>query len=57
MHIYKRPPEAILAVFPSDHFIWEQDRFMEHVQLAAQRIVDDPSRIILLGAILMADRF
>jgi mannose-1-phosphate guanylyltransferase len=49
MHIYKRSPEAIVAVFPSDHFIWEEDRFMNHVQLAAENVADDPSRIILLA--------
>src|SRR5688572_29628758 len=49
MHIYKRSPEAIVAVFPSDHFIWEEDRFMNHVQLAAESVADDPSRIILLA--------
>src|SRR5687767_9752363 len=38
MHIYKRSPEAIVAVFPSDHFIWEEDRFMNHVQLAAESV-------------------
>jgi mannose-1-phosphate guanylyltransferase len=48
MHIYKRSPEAIVAVFPSDHFIWEEDRFMDHVQLAVEKVADDPSRIILL---------
>jgi mannose-1-phosphate guanylyltransferase len=49
MHIYKRSPEAIVAVFPSDHFIWEEDRFMNYVQLAAENVADDPSRIILLA--------
>ena len=28
MHIYKRCPEAIVSVFPSDHFILEEARFM-----------------------------
>jgi mannose-1-phosphate guanylyltransferase len=49
MHIYKRSPEAIVALFPSDHFIWEEDRFMDHVKLAAQRVERDPSRMILLA--------
>ena len=49
MHIYKRSPEAIVAVFPSDHFIWEEDRFMDHVKLAARKVARDPSRIILLA--------
>jgi mannose-1-phosphate guanylyltransferase len=49
MHIYKRSPEAIVAVFPSDHFIWKEDRFMDLVKLAAQRVSRDPLRIILLA--------
>lgn len=49
MHIYKRSPEAVVAVFPSDHFIWEENRFMDHVNLAAQKVARDPSRIILLA--------
>src|SRR5262245_11863230 len=49
MHIYKRSPEAIVAVFPSDHFILEEDRFMDHVELAFQAVAHDPSRLILLA--------
>jgi len=49
MHLYKRAPEAIVAVFPSDHFILEEDRFMEHVALAARAVAHDPSRIVLLA--------
>ena len=49
MHIYKRAPEAIVAVFPSDHFILEERRFMDHVELAARAISHDPSSIVLLA--------
>ncbi|HJX10873.1 MAG TPA: sugar phosphate nucleotidyltransferase [Candidatus Binatia bacterium] len=49
MHLYKRCPEAIVAVFPSDHFILEEDRFMGHVKLAAQAVARTPERIMLLG--------
>jgi mannose-1-phosphate guanylyltransferase len=49
MHVYKRSPEAIVAVFPSDHFIWEEGRFMQHVKFAVRRVMRDPSRIILLA--------
>ncbi len=48
-HIYKRCPEAIVALFPSDHFILEEQRFMDHVGLAVQAVKQDPSRIILLA--------
>ena len=36
MFIYKRCPHAIVAVFPSDHFVLEEDRFMNHVKLAVR---------------------
>ena len=49
MHLHKHAPEAIVAVFPSDHFILEENRFMEHVALAAQAVTHDPSRIVLLA--------
>jgi mannose-1-phosphate guanylyltransferase len=49
MFIYKRCPEAILALFPSDHFILEEDRFMSHVRLAAQAVKHEPTRILLLA--------
>jgi mannose-1-phosphate guanylyltransferase len=49
MHIYKRSPEAVVAVFPSDHFIWEENRFMDYVDLAVQKVTGHPSEIVLLG--------
>ncbi|MGH9818744.1 MAG: sugar phosphate nucleotidyltransferase, partial [Pyrinomonadaceae bacterium] len=49
MFVYKQCPEAIVAVFPSDHFILEEDRFMLHVGLAAEAVTHDPARIVLLA--------
>jgi mannose-1-phosphate guanylyltransferase len=49
LHLYKRNPEAIVAVFPSDHFILEEDRFMDHVALAARAVAHEPSCIVLLA--------
>lgn len=49
IHIYKRYPQSIVAVFPSDHFILEEDRFMGYVDLAFRVVQQDPSRIVLLG--------
>lgn len=49
MFIYKRCPQALVAIFPSDHFVLEEDRFMDHVRLAAQAAKQDPSRIVLLA--------
>ena len=49
MHLYKRYPDSVAAVFPSDHFILEEQRFMSYVHLATQAVTRDPSRIILLA--------
>jgi mannose-1-phosphate guanylyltransferase len=49
IHVYKRYPQSIVAVFPSDHFILEEERFMAHVELAFRVVQQDPSRIVLLG--------
>jgi mannose-1-phosphate guanylyltransferase len=49
VHLYKRSPEAIVAVFPSDHFILEEERFLGHVELAAHAVARDPTRIVLLA--------
>lgn len=49
LHLYKRDPRAIIALFPSDHFILEEARFMDHVALAAQAVAHDPRRIVMLA--------
>jgi mannose-1-phosphate guanylyltransferase len=50
IHLYKRYPEAIVSVFPSDHFVLEENRFMDHVDIAVKAVTCDPSRIVILGA-------
>jgi mannose-1-phosphate guanylyltransferase len=49
LHIYKRHPEAVVAVFPSDHFVLEKDLFMRHVDDAFRMVESDASRMVLLG--------
>ncbi|HEY1371792.1 MAG TPA: sugar phosphate nucleotidyltransferase [Candidatus Binatia bacterium] len=49
MHVYKKDPEALIAVFPSDHFIFEEDRFMSHVAVALQAVERNPSLFVLIG--------
>jgi mannose-1-phosphate guanylyltransferase len=49
MHLYKRCPEAVVALFPSDHFILEEERFMDYVAIAAQAVARNPDRIVLLA--------
>lgn len=49
MHAYKQHPDAIVVIFPSDHFIVEEDLFMGHVELACRQVERDPDRVVLLG--------
>jgi len=49
MHIYKRHPEATVAIFPSDHFIYEEDLFMSHVAMAFHAVEQNPKLFVLLG--------
>jgi len=49
LHVYKRQPDAIVALFPSDHFVLDEERFMNHVDRAFRIVEADPSRLVLLG--------
>src|SRR3990170_972254 len=49
MHLHKRDPAAVVTVFPSDHFILEEDVFMQHVERAFRIVESDGARIVLLG--------
>jgi mannose-1-phosphate guanylyltransferase len=47
--ITERDPGATVVLFPADHFIWEEERFVTHVRAAvraAQRVRD---RMVVLG--------
>jgi mannose-1-phosphate guanylyltransferase len=45
-----RNPEAIVAVFPSDHFLMGETTFMAHVAEVAAWVEKNPDRLVLLGA-------
>ena len=49
MHLHKRDPAAVVALFPSDHPIVEEDLFMAHVESAFRIVESDGSRIVLLA--------
>jgi mannose-1-phosphate guanylyltransferase len=49
MRLYKYYPDAVVMLFPSDHFVLEEDLFMNHVDLACHIVERDPSRLVLLG--------
>ncbi len=47
--IARRQPDASVAVFPADHFIWEESRFVAHVAEAVIMSRRRPDRIVVLG--------
>lgn len=49
IHLYKRYPESLVLVLPSDHFIGEEDRLTDRARMACLAVKRDPSRLILLG--------
>jgi mannose-1-phosphate guanylyltransferase len=48
-HLYKRFPDSTVVVFPSDHFILEEDLFMAYVDQAFRVVEQDPAKVVLLG--------
>jgi mannose-1-phosphate guanylyltransferase len=44
-----RDPSATVVVFPSDHFIWEEERFLGHVRDAARASRHFADRLVVLG--------
>ena len=49
-HVQQRDPQAIMALFPSDHFVLGEQRFMALVAAAAAFVTREPDRMVLLGA-------
>jgi mannose-1-phosphate guanylyltransferase/mannose-6-phosphate isomerase len=48
-HLQRCHPDAVVAVFPSDHRVVEENRFMDHVGRACQLVERDPEKLVLLG--------
>ena len=49
LHIYHRNPDALVAIFPSDHFIFGEKEFMRNVAHAFHFADDHRDSIMLLG--------
>ncbi|MHB8483046.1 MAG: sugar phosphate nucleotidyltransferase, partial [Nitrospiria bacterium] len=47
--IFKKKPESTVAIFPADHFILEEDRFMEYIRFARRAVQLFPDEVVLLG--------
>jgi len=48
-HVTHRDPQAMVAVFPSDHFIIDEERFMATVAQAVEETRRFPRELLLLG--------
>lgn len=49
LRIAKMAPTASVALFPSDHFVSDDEAFMAHVRVAFDGVLRWPERVILLG--------
>ena len=48
-HLRRRDPDATLAVFPSDHYISNNEAFVAHVARARELVDQWPDKSVLLG--------
>ena len=48
-HIYRSRPDSVVAVFPADHFIVEENLFMTQVAMALYMVEESPTDVVLLG--------
>lgn len=49
LHVLQRDAHAIVALFPTDHFIVQEEPLMAAVATAAAWVAQMPSRVVLLG--------
>lgn len=49
LHLAQRDLQATVAVFPSDHYIGNEERFMEAVDQARHIVASFPEKIVMLG--------
>ena len=49
MRVAARSPKAVVALFPSDHFFAEDEKFMSHIDVAIDAVEVQPATVMLLG--------
>lgn len=49
LQVAAKSPQAIVALFPSDHFFADDEAFMSHVDVATDAVKVQPESVILLG--------
>lgn len=50
LHVVRHDPNAIVAIFPSDHCIIEEEQFIGYVRRAYSFVRRNPDDLVLLGA-------
>ena len=48
-HVSNRDPAASVVVFPSDHFVLDETRFLDAVEQAMAALAKNPNKMVLLG--------
>jgi mannose-1-phosphate guanylyltransferase len=49
LHVAKKSPKAVVALFPSDHFFADDEKFMSHIDVAIDAVEVQPETVTLLG--------
>src|ERR1044072_1714972 len=49
LRVATRSPQAIVALFPSDHFFADDEEFMSHIEVALDAVEVQPATVMLLG--------
>jgi mannose-1-phosphate guanylyltransferase len=49
MRLYKKHPNSTIAIFPSDHFVLQEECFMAYVERAFEEVEKYPSKVVFLG--------
>lgn len=48
-YIRAKAPQAIVVLYPSDHFVYPEERFLEAVRRAVRIAKSQPDRLVMLG--------
>ena len=48
-YVRERDPDATVVVFPADHFVYPEERFLAQVRRAFSIVDERPDRVVLLG--------
>ncbi|HEY3581393.1 MAG TPA: sugar phosphate nucleotidyltransferase [Pyrinomonadaceae bacterium] len=49
LRVAAKSPQAVVALFPSDHFFADDEQFMSHVDVALDAVEIQPETVLLLG--------